>query len=166
MNLAGGNLVRDLAGSYIAKGPLSEEDILAAAESILAEPFLRQEALTSPASTKRYLIHKIAAKGHEVFGVIFLDSKHRVITYEEMFRGTIDSAAVYPREVVKRALETNAGAVILAHNHPSGSPEPSRADINITRQLKEALALVDTRILDHIVVGGTNTVSLAERGQL
>ena len=118
MTLAGGNLVRDLAGSYIAQGPLSEEDILVAAESILAEPFQRKVELNSPERTKRFLIHKIAAKGHEVFGVIFLDSKHCVINYEEMFRGTIDSAAVHPREVAKRALETNAGAVILAHYVP------------------------------------------------
>lgn len=166
MTLAGGNLVRDLAGSYIAQGPLTEEDILVAAESILAEPFQRKVELSSPERTKRFLIHKIAAKGHEVFGIIFLDSKHRVITYEEMFRGTIDSAAVYPREVVKRVLELNSGAVILVHNHPSGSVRPSRADIDITRQLKEALALVGTRTLDHIIVGGTDTSSLAELGHL
>ena len=166
MTLAGGNLVRDLAGSYIAQGPLSEADILVAAESILAEPFQRKVELSSPERTKRFLIHKIAAKGHEVFGVIFLDSKHRVITYEEMFRGTLDSAAVYPREVAKRVLKLNAGAVIMAHNHPSGSVEPSSADIKITASIKQALELVGTRTLDHIIVGGADASSLAELGHL
>ncbi|MCG7871033.1 MAG: DNA repair protein RadC [Candidatus Thiodiazotropha lotti] len=166
MDLAGGNLVRDLAGSYIAKGPLSEEDILVAAETILAEPFKKQEALTSPAQTKRYLVHRLAVKEHEVFSVIFLDQRHRIITYEEMFRGTIDRASIHPREVVKRSLQLNAAAVILAHNHPSGSVKPSRMDIDVTRQLQETLELVGTRILDHIIVGGAETCSFAEDGHL
>ena len=103
---------------------------------------------------------------HEVFACLFLDNKHRVIQYEELFQGTIDSSAVHPRQVVKRALHHNAAALIIAHNHPSGVAEPSRADEAITLRLKEALALIDVRLLDHDVVGDGQTVSLAERGVL
>lgn len=119
---------------------------------------------TSPDEVKRYLALKLAQREQEVFAVLFLDNRHRLIQYNEMFFGTIDGASVYPREVVKAALQHNAAAVILAHNHPSGVPEPSRADEIITNRLKEALSLVEIRVLDHIVVGGTDTVSLAERG--
>ena len=103
---------------------------------------------------------------HEVFAVLFLDSQHRLIEYVEMFRGTIDASPVYPREVVKEALRLNAAAVIFAHNHPSGMPEPSHADKAITVRLKEALAMVDVRTLDHIVIGSEDTASFAERGLL
>jgi DNA repair protein RadC len=119
--------------------------------------------LTSPDDTKRYLRLKMQTLEHEVFSVLFLDNRHRLISYEEMFRGTIDGASVHPREVVKRALAHNAAAVILAHNHPSGVAEPSRADESITRRLKEALALVEVRVLDHLIVGSEIT-SMAERG--
>jgi DNA repair protein RadC len=101
-----------------------------------------------------------------VFCVLFLTNRHRVIAFEEMFRGTIDGATVHPREVVKQALRLNAAAVILAHNHPSGVSEPSRADEAITRRLRDALALVDIRVLDHLIVGGSEITSLAERGLL
>ena len=101
-----------------------------------------------------------------MFAILMLDNQHRLINYSEMFQGTIDSASVYPREVVKAALACNAGAIIMAHNHPSGHPEPSMADRNITKRLKEALALVDVRVLDHNVVGGLETVSFSERGLL
>lgn len=158
------NMVRDLAGSYIVHAPLSEDDILKAADAILAERFFRPERVSKPEDTKRFLVHKLAAREYEVFAVIFLDAQHRIISFEEMFRGTIAASGVYPREVVKRALAHNASALIFAHNHPSGSPEPSAADGNITRRLKDALALVDVRVLDHIVVGGTETVSFAEKG--
>ncbi|HHQ4513672.1 TPA: JAB domain-containing protein, partial [Aeromonas hydrophila] len=103
---------------------------------------------------------------HEVFGALFLDSQHRVLAFEELFRGTLDSASIYPREVVKRALLLNCGAIIAVHNHPSGDPEPSHSDRVFTQALKEALALVDVRLLDHLVVGAEGVVSLAERGQL
>jgi len=119
---------------------------------------------TSPDETKHYLVLKLAEREREVFAVLFLDNRHRLIKYDEMFFGTIDGASVHPREVVKAALQHNAAAVILAHNHPSGVPEPSRADETITNRLKEALNFVDIRVLDHIVVGGTDTVSFAERG--
>jgi len=113
-----------------------------------------------------FLKLKLAEKEHEVFSIMFLDNRHQLIKYEEMFRGTIDGASVYPREVVKRALQLNAAALIVAHNHPSGIPEPSMADERITIRLKDACGLVEIRLLDHIIVGGMDTVSLAEKGIL
>ena len=118
----------------------------------------------SPLECKRYVTLKLAEREREVFAVLYLDNRHRLIKYEEMFFGTIDGASVHPREVVKCALQNNAAAVVFVHNHPSGVPEPSRADETITNRLKEALNVVDIRVLDHIVVGGTDTVSFAERG--
>jgi DNA repair protein RadC len=119
---------------------------------------------TSPIECRKYLTLKMAELEREVFAVLFLDNRHRLIKYDEMFFGTIDGASVHPREVVKAALKHNAAAVILAHNHPSGVPEPSNADKRITHQVKEALKLIDIRVLDHIVVGGTGTLSFAELG--
>lgn len=124
----------------------------------------RGDALTSPDDTRRYLSARLRGYGHEVFAALFLDNRHRVIAFEELFSGTIDGASVHPREVVKRALSHNAAALILAHNHPSGVAEPSRADESITRRLREALALVEIRVLDHLIVGDGEIVSLAERG--
>lgn len=122
------------------------------------------EAMSSPQVVKDYLTIKLAELEHEVFAALFLDGQHRVIQYTEMFRGTLMQTSVYPREVVKEALRINAGAVIFAHNHPSGMPEPSRADEALTKTLQEALALVEVKVLDHIIVGGTTTVSFAEKG--
>lgn len=130
----------------------------------LREQLQRQDALTSPDDTRRYLQLRLHHYPYEVFSCIFLDNRHRIISYEELFRGTIDGASVHPREVVRRAIHHNAAALILAHNHPSGVAEPSRADEAITQRLKQALDLVDIRVLDHIVVGDTETISLAERG--
>lgn len=124
----------------------------------------RGDALTSPDDTRRYLTACLRGYGHEVFAALFLDNRHRVIAFEELFSGTIDGASVHPREVVKRALSHNAAALILAHNHPSGVAEPSRADESITRRLREALGLVEIRVLDHLIVGDGEIVSLAERG--
>lgn len=123
-------------------------------------------AFRSPENTRLYLRGKIGDLPHEVFCAVWLDNRHKLIEFEELFRGTIDGAAVYPREVVKAALNHNAASVIFCHNHPSGNPEPSQADIALTRRLKEALQLVDIRVLDHVVVGSfeTESVSLAERG--
>ena len=126
----------------------------------------RGDALTSPDATRRYLAARLRAQPREVFACLFLDNRHRVLAYEELFFGTIDGATVHPREVVRRALEHNAAALILSHNHPSGVAEPSAADENITRRLKEALALVDVRVLDHLIVGDGEAVSLAERGMV
>lgn len=123
-------------------------------------------ALTSPQLVRNLLRLKLESLEAEVFAILFLDNQHRLIEYREMFFGTIDSASVYPREVVKAALYNNAAACILSHNHPSGVAEPSQADIALTRRLKEALALVDIRVLDHLVVGQRDIVSFAERGLL
>lgn len=126
-------------------------------------------ALTSPELVRKYLILQLARFEEEHFSLILLDNQHRIIGFENIFRGTIDGASVYPREVVKTVLAHNAAAVILAHNHPSGNPEPSIADKALTNRLKEALAFIDVRVLDHIIVGGcseTLTVSFAERGLL
>jgi DNA repair protein RadC len=132
----------------------------------LHENLCRNEALTNPADSRRFLQAKLRHYPHEVFSCLFLDNRHRIIVFEELFRGTIDGASVHPREVVKRALQHNAAALILAHNHPSGVSEPSDADRRITQRLREALALVDIRLLDHFVIGDGEPVSLAERGML
>jgi DNA repair protein RadC len=132
----------------------------------LQQQLQESTALTSPTATRSYLQARLRHYPHEVFSCLFLDNRHRVICFEELFRGTIDGASVYPREVVKRALAHNAAALILAHNHPSGIPEPSQADRQITDHLKRSLALVDIRVLDHIIVGEGEPVSLAERGWL
>ena len=123
-------------------------------------------ALANPRATREFLRMRLRDLEHEVFCCLYLDNRHRVIAFEELFRGTIDGASVHPREVVKRALTRNAAAVILAHNHPSGVAEPSQADELITRRLKEALALVEIRVIDHLVVGDGACTSFAERGLL
>ena len=122
--------------------------------------------LESPDAVKSLVALEMRDLEHEIFACLFLDNRHRLISYEALFRGTIDSASVYPREVVKAALACNAAAVVLAHNHPSGVAEPSRADIDITARLTKALNLIDVRVLDHIIVGGNYQVSLAERGEM
>lgn len=129
----------------------------------LQESLVRGDAFSSPHDARRYLQHRLRDYPHEVFACLFLDTRHRLITYEELFTGTIDGASVHPREVVRRAIQHNAAAVIFAHNHPSGVAEPSAADRNITARLKSALEYVDVRVLDHIVVGD-EPVSMAERG--
>ncbi len=137
---------------------------LALAERHLQEQLTRGDALTSPDQTRRFLQTRLRGYDYEVFAAVFLDNQHRVIAFEELFRGTLDSCSVHPREVVKRALGYKAGAVILAHNHPSGVAEPSEADRRITDRLRAALSMVDVRILDHLVVGDGSPVSFAERG--
>lgn len=143
-----------------------EDHVIAEALQILEQRMRYGErtAFASPEDSRHYLSLQLAEREREVFAVLYLDNRHRLIAYEELFYGTIDGAAVHPRELVKAALKHNASAVIVAHNHPSGIPEPSQADKHLTQRLREALALVDLRILDHIVVGGTDTVSFAERG--
>jgi DNA repair protein RadC len=130
------------------------------------ELMMTGSALANPRATREFLRMQLRDLPHEVFCCVYLDNRHRVIAFEELFRGTIDGASVHPREVVKRALAKNASAVILAHNHPSGIAEPSQADELITRRLKEALGLVDIRVLDHLVVGDGVCESFAERGLL
>ena len=156
-------LVRDAEGHYL---PATADQILAAARRIVDLKVQRGAPFNAPEAVKEYLGAKLAGFEHEVFAVLFLDNRHRLIDYVEMFRGTIDSASVYPREVVKEALKRNAAAVILSHNHPSGNAEPSQADRTLTGRLKDALGLVDVRTLDHIVVAGLERVSFAELGLL
>jgi len=124
------------------------------------------EAIRSPADTETFLMARLRDRPHEVFCCLYLDNRHRVLRFEELFRGTIDGTCVYPREVVKQALAVNAAAIILAHNHPSGVAEPSRADERITRRIKSALELVDIRLLDHLIIGDGISTSLASRGML
>ncbi len=175
------NLLKDASGSLsqllhepmpVAYAqPRVATKVKAAAELVrrsLAEAMAHRDVLASPAAVRTYLRLLMARLEHEVFVVLFLDSQNRVIASEEMFRGTLTQTSVYPREVVKRALELNAAAVILAHNHPSGSVEPSRADEALTQTLRASLALVDARVLDHFIVAGNGNaiLSMAERGLL
>jgi DNA repair protein RadC len=148
-------------------GPARVARLLAALEigrRYLAAPAAPRCALTAPGDAARFLKARLLDLPHEVFCCLYLDTRHRLIRYEELFRGTIDGATVYPREVVKRALQHNASAIILGHNHPSGIAEPSEADRSITLKLAKALALVEIRLLDHVVVSRGGHVSLAERG--
>jgi len=138
--------------------------VMEMARRALMEQAKQRDALSSPQAVRDYLRLQLASREYEVFMVVFLDTQNRVITMEELFRGTLRETSVYPREVVKRALQLNASALIFAHNHPSGVAEPSRADEAITRALKQALALVDVRVLDHFIVAAGGGVSLAERG--
>ncbi len=144
---------------------ITEQDIINQAKSILLNSIKRGDALCSPQQTRDFLSMELSKEQAEVFGVLFLDNRNRVISFDRMFFGTIDGASVYPREVIKRALHHNAAACIFAHNHPSGVAEPSNADEQITKRLKDALAMVDIRVLDHFVIGDT-IVSFAERGLL
>lgn len=148
-------------------GPARVCELAAIAElgrRVLAEPVLRGDVISSPARVREYLLGSLRDLDHEIFACLFLDARHRVIRFERLFRGTIDGASVHPREVVRAALAANAAAVVLVHNHPSGVAEPSRADVHITGRLKNALELVDIRVLDHLVVGDAEVISLAERG--
>lgn len=144
----------------------SQQSTIREAISILESLLRKNEAFTSSDAVRQFCQLQFADRRDEHFGCMFLDNQHRLIAFEELFRGTIDGAAVYPRIVVRRALELNAAAVIFTHNHPSGLPEPSSADISITQKLKNSLNLIDVRTLDHIVVGREGTVSMAERGSL
>jgi DNA repair protein RadC len=156
-------LVRDVAGDY---RPAKADEVLQAALRVLSGQMNGSEALTSPQVVRDFLRIKLGTLEHEVFAIIHLDAQNRVIEYVEMFRGTVSQTSVYPREVVKESLARNSAALILVHNHPSGVAEPSRADEMLTQTLKSALALVDVRVLDHLVVAGANILSFAERGLL
>ena len=138
--------------------------VLEMARRHLREQLHRGDALENPDATREFLASRLRHLPYEVFACLFLDNRHRVIDFEELFRGTIDGASVHPREVVRRALHHNAAAIILAHNHPSGVAEPSRADVQLTRRLVDSLTLVDVRVLDHVVIGDGGGVSFAERG--
>jgi len=149
----------------VTKSTQSDDVIIATALRILEERMRKPgQSMSSPESTRNFLRLTLAEIPHEVFYCICLDSQNRVIHHEELFRGTLTQTSVYPREVVKLALAHNAGAVIFAHNHPSGIAEPSRADELLTTALKQALALVDVRVLDHFIIAGATALSFAERG--
>ena len=156
----------DNPGFYLVNEPVTNEDILSKASEIVLEQVKNKDVFTEPDKVRELLKYKISALEYEVFVALFLDNRHRLIIYKELFRGTIDGASVYSREVVKEALAFNAAAMIVAHNHPSGVAEPSQADERITVRLKDALALVDIRLLDHLIVGCDEIVSLAERGRI
>lgn len=173
------HLLKDASGSLaqllhepvpeVYAQPRAASKLQAARELVrrsLAEQMQQRDVLASPQAVRDYLRVALARLEHEVFMALFLDAQNRVIAAEELFRGTLTQTSVYPREVVKRALVHNAAAVILAHNHPSGVAEPSRADEFLTQTLRQSLSLVDARVLDHIIVAGNGVVSFAERGLL
>jgi len=148
-------------------GPAKRAELVAVLElarRAMAEQLKERAALDTPEAVKHYLQLHLGAKKHEVFAVLFLDSQHRLLALEELFRGTLSQTSVYPREVVLRALHHHAAAVVLAHNHPSGTVLPSRADEALTQALKAALALVDVRVLDHVIVAPGQALSMAEKG--
>jgi DNA repair protein RadC len=148
-------------------GPAKQAELLAVfemARRALSQRLKEREAFHTPGAVKQYLQLQLAHKNHEVFAVLFLDHQNRMLAMEELFRGTLSQTSVYPREVVLRALHHQAAAVVLSHNHPSGSVQPSRADEHLTQTLKAALALVDVRVLDHIIVGQGQALSMAEQG--
>ena len=144
--------------------PATAEQIIEAARQVVDQRMQRGTSFTDPSVASGFFRDKLAGLEREVFAAAFLDSRHRLVKYAELFHGTIDGAEVHPREVVREALLHGAAAVLIAHNHPSGNPEPSAADRAVTARLKQALALVDVRLLDHIVVGGHKTVSMAALG--
>jgi DNA repair protein RadC len=148
-------------------GPAKQAELLAVfelARRALSQRLKEREAFHTPGAVKQYLQLQLAHKNHEVFAVLFLDSQNRMLALEELFRGTLSQTSVYPREVVLRALHHQSAAVVLSHNHPSGSVQPSRADEHLTQTLKASLALVDVRVLDHIIVGQGQALSMAEMG--
>jgi DNA repair protein RadC len=150
---------------YITKEPMTAEQVLEKAAEILEDKYITGKAFTSSQATLDFLQFKLGKYDREVFAILVLNSQHQLIEYKELFFGTINAASVYPREVVKEVLHQNGTSVIFSHNHPSGELEPSQADIAITKRLKDALALIDVQVLDHIVVGNGAT-SFAERGLL
>ena len=164
VNSTNSQKVLDLRAKY---SPLTDEDILKSAQAILAERLNRADLLlSSPKVVADYLISQLATLEHEVFAALFLDNRHRLLTYQELFRGTINGCSAHSRELVKFALHCNSAAVILAHNHPSGVADPSEADKTLTKRLTDALALVDVWVLDHSVIGAGEAVSFSERGLL
>ena len=160
------NLNETTAPTYYADLTHHQQQVIQAAIEILEARMKNGELLSSAKVVKEYCQLHISAEKDEQFCSLFLDNQHCLIAFERLFRGTIDGASVYPRVVARRALELNAAAIILVHNHPSGCIDPSDADIRITKRLKEALQLIDVRVLDHIIVGGSNASSIAEAGLL
>jgi DNA repair protein RadC len=156
-------LVEDATGTY---RPAQPEEVLSAAQRVLLGRIRNTDVMSSPAVVRDFLRVRLGHLEHEMFAVVHLDAQNRLIEYVEIFRGTVTQTSVYPREIVKDALARNSAAVLLVHNHPSGTVQPSRADEALTQTLKAALALVDVRVLDHLVVAGAEVLSFAERGLL
>jgi DNA repair protein RadC len=154
-------MVRDATGQY---RPAAASEVLQAAQNLLAKQLHGKVVFDSPKVVQDFLKAKLSMLEHEVFSVLMLDSQHQLIEYVELFRGTVSQTSVYPREVVKESLARNAAALILVHNHPSGVATPSRADEQLTTQLKTALSMVDVRVIDHMIVAGNDVLSFAERG--
>jgi DNA repair protein RadC len=163
--LAAGKELLEVKGLGAAKSAQLSAAVELARRS-LREQLTSGAALTSPGGVRDYLRLSLGGREHEVFVCIWLDAQHRVVKFDELFRGTLTQTSVYPREIVKAALAVNAAAVIFAHNHPSGVAQPSQADELLTRNLKDALGLVDVKVLDHFIVAGTQAISFAERGLL
>jgi DNA repair protein RadC len=159
----------DLKGFKGLGGPAKRAELIAVLElarRAMAQQLKEREVFSTPGAVKHYLQLHLAAKAHEVFAVLFLDAQNRLLAMEELFRGTLTQTSVYPREVVLRALKHGSASVVLAHNHPSGTVQPSRADEALTQTLKAALALVDVRVLDHVIVAPGEALSMAEKGLL
>ena len=156
-------LVRDVAGDY---RQVDADEVLQAAQLVLLGRVRGSDVLASPQAVRDFLRIKLGTLEHEMFAVVHLDTQNRVIEYVEMFRGTVSQTSVYPREVVRESMMRNSAALLLVHNHPSGSTQPSRADEMLTQTLKTALALVDVRVLDHLIVAGNDILSMAECGRL
>jgi DNA repair protein RadC len=159
--------ISKIEGSFVFNRPVSEDEILYLAKGITAARLIRAgPQLSSSQLAEEFLSHLIGSNGREVFLVVFLDSQNKVVASEELFQGTINVSPVYPREIVKRVIFHNAAGVILAHNHPSGYPAPSENDKQVTTRIKEALALIETRVLDHLILAGSNWFSFADSGLL
>lgn len=156
--------IGEAPGTYITIRPITDEDILVKARQISGRRLARGRQIKSPDDIKDYIGAKMADVEHEVFCCIFMDVRNRILKYDEMFRGSIAEAAVYPREVVKLALNLNAASVIFIHNHPSGDPQPSEHDIKLTKHLIQALELIDVKVLDHLIIGADENVSFAQLG--
>jgi DNA repair protein RadC len=159
-------LIQDRQGNYRRRGTITEQDILAAAETLLLARLQRQGSIGNPEDAGNFLRMRLGALPHEEFHIVWLDTRHQILDCQKLFTGTVDGASVHPREVVRAALTINAGAAVLAHNHPSGTPEPSTADRTITQELIVALRMVGVRVLDHLVIGAGQVVSMAARGLL
>lgn len=154
------------AGTYSVSGCVTEADILAMAQKLAKARLRRGRKITSPLESMTHLQTLMAPYEQEVFGILLLDTRHRIIKFTELFSGTINASSIYPREVVKLVLATNAAAVIFVHNHPSGDPKPSQSDRGITKKLKDILAVVEVKVLDHVIVAAEGCASLAELGEI
>lgn len=164
MNMKCKLVLNERTGRYHARRGAEADEILQAAATILEARMRSRRVFKDPASIRQFLLASLSALPHEEFMLLHLDNQHRLIGTEVLFRGTIDGCSIYPREVVKSVLRHNAAAVVFSHNHPSGVAEPSTADRTLTERLKSALAVIDVRVLNHFVVGGTTCISFAERG--